>query len=254
MIVLFILIYAALAALVYLMFRVLRKTVRQIDKDSKKYYIDKLSEYDKLIDDKEKKLETLNKEIENKKVEAEAIKASANGNSKDFDISILDLMNKTKYQDSNFMAIEKLINDNFDYNYEKIVKEFLSKIDNEKDYKFCDKLRKKFTPQTIYELKILSDEKLEERLSEILTKRELEFFIVYKKTHLKFNFEEFITYLDQLVELNDPSMIIYVGERNISFNKLSKHIKTKYDPNIYKGIKILFRSRMYDFSLNGRDL
>ena len=236
------------------MFRVLKNAVNKIDEESKRYYVEKIDEYDKIIDDKENEINNLNQEIENKKVEAESIKSIVKNDGIDFDVNIIDILSRTKYQEDDFFKIEKKINENFNFDYEKIVRSFAEKVDSEKDYKFCRKLRKKFTPERIYELKTLTEDKLENRLHEMLDDKEFEIFNVYKNTHLKFNFDEFIIFLDELKALNDPHMVVYVGDRNVSFNDISKNIKTKYDANIYKGIKILFRQRMYDFSLNGRDL
>lgn len=251
---LFIGIYVILIALVFLMFRVLKNAVNKIDEESKRYYVEKLEEYDKIIDDKENKINDLNEEIKNKKVEAESIKSIVQNDGIDFDVNIVDILSRTKYQEDDFFKIEKKINENFNYDYEKIVKSFVEKIDFEKDYKFARKLRKKFTPEKIFKLKTLGEKELEEELSKMLDEKEFEIFMVYKNTHLKFNFDEYIIFLDELKALNDPHVIVYVGDRNVSFNDISKSVKTKYDANIYKGIKILFRNRMYDFSLNGRDL
>ena len=254
MVYLFIGVYIVLAVLVYLMFRVLKKSVDKIDDQSKTYYIDKLQEYDELINDKEEKLNILDEEIKNKKVEAERIKAEYDDDQIDFDISIIDVLSRTKYQDKNIFEIEKMINEKFNYNSEKIVEEFVKKTENVKNYEFCKRLKKKFNNKNLYDLKILTDAELEAKLKSMLTKKEYQLLESYKKTHLKFKLEEFMNYVDELVELNSPNIIVYVGSKNENYDYMNKYIKTKVDPTIYKGVKILYQSRMYDFSLNGKDL
>ena len=45
------------------MFFILRKTVKTINKQTKLYFVDKLQEYDYIIEKKEKQLENIEKEI-----------------------------------------------------------------------------------------------------------------------------------------------------------------------------------------------
>lgn len=236
------------------MFRVLKKSVDKIDDQSKTYYVDKLQEYDELINDKEEKLNILDEEIKNKRVEAENIKNNFEDDQIDFDISIIDVLSRTKYQDKNIFEIEKMINDKFNYDNEKIIEEFVKRIENTKNYDFCKKLKRKFNNAKMYDLKILQDQELENSLKKLLTKKEYQLLEAYKQTHLKFKLEEFVNYIDELVELNSPSITVYVGSKSENYDHLSKHIKTKIDSNIYRGVKILYQSKMYDFSLNGKDL
>ena len=55
--------------LMAILFFALRSTVKRIDYNTKKYFIEKLQDYDYLIDEKQKLLDELNKKIEeNKKI------------------------------------------------------------------------------------------------------------------------------------------------------------------------------------------
>ena len=66
MIVLFIVVSLIIAFLVFLMFIVLRKTVRIVNDQTKSYFVNKLQGYDDLITDKENKLYELEELIKNK--------------------------------------------------------------------------------------------------------------------------------------------------------------------------------------------
>lgn len=254
MVYLFIGVYIVLAILVYLMFKILKKSVEKIDDQSKTYYVNKLQEYDDLINDKEEKLESLNEEIKNKKVEAESIKNDINTDQIDFDISIIDVLSGTKYQDQSIFEIEKMINSKFNYDSEKIISEFIKNISNGKNYEFCKKLKRKFNRKNLYELKILSNKELQNKLKDMLDAKEYSILETYNQTHLKFDLDEFLNYLDELEILNNPKITVYVGNKEENYDHMSKYIKTKVDSSIYKGVKIMYQSRMYDFSLNGRDL
>ena len=66
----------------------------------------------------------------------------------------------------------------------------------------------------------------------------------------RFNMEDFIDYLNRLIELNDPTITVLVPSKNVNYDYIDKRVKTKVSENIYKGIKILYRNKIYDFSLN----
>ena len=62
--------------------------------------------------------------------------------------------------------------------------------------------------------------------------------------------KDFIDYLNRLIELNDPTVTILVSSNKENYDYIDKKIKTKVSNSIYKGIKILYRNKVYDFSLN----
>lgn len=254
MVLIFIGAYIALAILVYLMFRVLKKSVNSIGDQSKTYYIDKLDEYDEIINQKEEKINTLNEEIKNKKVEVESIKNDIAESSVDFDVDIIGVLASAKYRDKSLFEIEKIVDEEFSYDFEKIISEFIKQSNEAKDYDFCKKLRRKFSSKSIYEYNLLTKMELEEKLDQVLNEKEKKILSTYRKTHKKFSLDEFVNYLDELVALNDPKIIVYVGNKNENYDHLSKLVKTKVDKNIYRGIKISYRGKIYDYSLNGRNL
>ena len=63
-----------------------------------------------------------------------------------------------------------------------------------------------------------------------------------------------MVYLDQLVDLNSQKIVILVGSKNENYDHLSEYIETKYNDKIYRGIKIVYKNRVYDFSLSERNI
>ena len=57
--------------LVVLMFFILKSTVKKINSQTKLYFVDKLQEYDYLINEKESKLNQINEEIKEKELDKE---------------------------------------------------------------------------------------------------------------------------------------------------------------------------------------
>ena len=44
--------------------------------------------------------------------------------------------------------------------------------------------------------------------------------------------------------------MVLVPNDKVNYDYIDKNIKTKVSDDIYKGIKILYRNKVYDFSLN----
>ena len=236
------------------MFIVLKSTVKKINSQTKLYFVDKAQEYDYMIDKKLDKLSKINQELKEKELNKEETNDSINSNNYEFDYKIIDMLNKTKYQDKNIFEINKLIDESFDIDYVGVLKEFLKNIDNDESYNFAINLRNKFNSDTIYKLKILSELEQMELLKKNLNEKELQVYKAYLKLNNKHDIDNFIDYLNELVDLNNPNITVYVGNKTENYDHLSKYIKTIYSKDIYKGIKIIYKNKIYDYSLNERNV
>ena len=135
-----------------------------------------------------------------------------------------------------------------------MIKDFLSFTDDNKDYDFCSKLRDKFDSDTIYKFKTVIPSKLDEAYREYLNDREYSVYEAFKLVTVQNTIENFIDYLDRMKELNSPYIKILVGSRNENYNYLSEYIETIFSSKIYRGIKIIYKNKIYDFSLSERDV
>lgn len=245
----FIISFVVIILLVLAMSLILKNTVKTIDDKSKTYFVDKLKQYDYLIDEKEKKLSELEEELEKRKNGLEENKTREGKPTYDFDNSIIDLLTETNYLDKNIFAINKKIEEKFIINYEDLIKDFLSNIKGDNRYDFCVKLRNKFTPDEIYNIELMLPEERNAYLKKTLSEEEYKVYEIYLASN-KFNMEDFIDYLNRLIELNDPTVVVLVPNDKVNYDYIDKNIKTKVSDGIYKGIKILYRNKVYDFSLN----
>ena len=105
---------------------ILKNAVKQVDEKSKSYFVDKLKEYDYLIDEKEKKLSELESELEKRKNGLKDGNSDINNPNYDFDSSIIDMLTETNYLDKNIFELNKKIEEKFIINYEDLLKDFLS--------------------------------------------------------------------------------------------------------------------------------
>ena len=253
MIVLFIVVSLVVAFLIFVMFLILKKTVRIVNEQTKSYFVNKLQGYDDLITERENKLNEIDELIKNREIGKEENKKENNGGYA-FDTSVIDLFNSTQYQDKNIFELNKKIDENFVVNYEELVKDFLTFCDDSKDYKFCLRLREKFDSEQIYKFKSMMTSDMEEELKNFLTPKEYKIYDVFKLIISDHSIENFVVYLDQLVDLNSPKVVILVGSKYENYDHLSEYIETKYNDKIYRGIKIVYKNRVYDFSLSERNI
>ena len=233
MFILFAVAILVIVGLVGFMFFILKGTVKKINSQTKLYFVDKLQEYDYMINQKEEKLNSINQEIHKQSIKKTEEVVKPQKNTYEFDYQIIDLFNKTKYQDKNIFELNKKIDETFNINYIDLLKKFLEHIHDDKTYDFCLNLKDKFTSELVYELKIMNDKEQENKLKEILDDTE---------------------YLTELLDLNSPNIMVYVGSKSENYDYLSKYIKTIYSKDIYKGIRIIYRKKIYDYSLNERNV
>lgn len=237
------------------MFLILKKTVKKINTQTRLYFVDKSQEYDYLIKQKVDKLNQLDKEIKEKEANKKETVISNNKQSYDFDYSIINLLNNTEYQNRNIFELNKEIDNKFSIDYISLIKKFVTltkSADNQ--YSFCNNIKKKFTSDMVYKLKIMSDLELNDYLKKTLSDDEYKIYKLFTETNTKPNIDNFINYLNELIDLNNPLIVVYVGDKNENYDYLSDNIKTIYSTDIYKGIKIKYQNKIYDYSLNERNV
>lgn len=254
MVALFFISVLVIIVLVIFMFFILKGTVRKINSQTKLYFVDKLQEYDYLIDQKEEKLNRINQEIREKELKKDSEDTSTNRGTYEFDYQIIDLLNKTKYQDKNIFELNKRIDEKFDIDYVGLLRYFLEQVLDDGTYQFCINLREKFDSNRIFLLKMMGMEEQRESIKEFLDDREYLIYETFLKLNPKGDVDNFIDYMNELVDLNNPNILVYVGSKTENYDYLSKYIKTVYSKDIYKGIKIIYRNRIYDYSLNERNV
>ena len=134
------------------------------------------------------------------------------------------------------------------------MKDFLTFCDDSKDYEFCYNLRNKFDSDQIYRFKSMLDTEFEDGLKSFLTEKEFKIYEAFKLIISDHTIENFVVYLEQLVDLNSPKVTILVGNKHENYDHLSEYIETKYSDKIYRGIKIVYKNKVYDFSLSERNI
>ncbi|MCI8588123.1 MAG: hypothetical protein HFG40_00545 [Bacilli bacterium] len=232
-----------LTILTGVMFLLLKKIVKDISNQSKEYFALKLQDYDELVEQREQKLLELE---ENKKEEKEEKKESKTKETvvqipdKVVEYQIEDILQKAKEIDSKFSVDEESIINNF-------LKEKVTSSDDQL-YQELVILKQKIIDYGIYNLLTKNVDIKHEFLDQASdgVKDALWYHLQAVK---KIKITEFLEFLDLEIKKNDPTITIEVGEQGENYNHLSPYIQTVYNKKIYKGIKIYYQNRLYDYSL-----
>lgn len=234
--------------LAIILFIALKKLISTITEDSKNYYLKKIQDYDEQIYEKEKQLQSLEPKTEEEvKIREKEIKSTS------FDKSFLDVLNQTEYETVNVLKIANKVDEIFNIDEEKIIKDFVSKHAVDENYKILEAIEDKFSPNLIYKLKMLNTESQIKEISKLLNDEEYEIFNSYLERK-KFNLDKFLLELSLLLERTKPHIEVITGNHNKNYDYLSKYIKTTYSEDIYKGIIIKYQNQIYDYSIDERDV
>lgn len=230
-------------------------TIKRVNILVKKIFVDKLQEYDFLIEDKEKKVEELNKDIETKKSserELQELIDKLKAEREDLKQEEIDVVmpNGADYEDGNLLESYKKIKEGFNFDYEKKIKDFLNSevIEDDNKYNVYLNIRNYFSHKSIYKISTYNVNEQKIIVNGLLSDEEKELLkdLINKQ---KFNIVKFINRLDDLIKKSDPRIYIYVSNKNINFNNLHKNIETIYDEKITEGFKVEYKGKIYDYSI-----
>lgn len=230
-------------------------TVKRVNVLVKKIFVDKLQEYDFLIDDKEKKIEELNGNIEIKKNEEKELEDLINKlkiEAEDFKKEEVDVVmpKGADYEDGNLLENYKKIKEGFSFDYEEKIKKFLESEVTKDDGKFNVYLNIKnyFSHKTVYKISTYGSNEQRIIVNGLLTEDEKNLVKDLLDTS-KFNIVKFINKIEDLIKNNDPKIYIYVSDKNMKFNDLDSNIETVFDEKLTEGFKVEYKGKVYDYSI-----
>lgn len=231
-----------------IMFFSLKKLIESLNKDSQKYYFKTMQALDKKIEEKNKETneEITNKEFyeeDKKKVEVK----------EGIDKSLLDIYNNADYENENALKIANKVDAIFKIDEDKIISDFVKNNTVNENYKYYQSIYDRFSPNLIYKLKMLDKENQINEISKMLNEEEYKLFYDYLKSH-KFKLNRFLLDFELNIEKTNPVIEVITGDKSKNYNHINPYVKTSYSDDIYKGIIIKYQDRIYDYSINERDV
>lgn len=244
-----VLFFVLIILLIIVMFLLLKRLIFKINQLSMDYFLDKLKAYDNLIEEKEKKIKELNELINNKefKLYEKENNVNVTSNNPTFLYDLKDI----SYKDEDIFKRMKEVNNKFNFSNKKIVSNFLKNnfdMDAIDDYnKYCE-VRDKLDSGMVFDILTKKESKQMDMVRGLLGDYG-EIFDSFMKDHKKFDLKKFISYLNKIIKQLDPYIYIYVGNKKENYDDINEYIHTEYDDSIFKGIKIIYRGKLYDYSI-----
>lgn len=239
-----IIIIVVLILMTIAIFFLLRNAVKNVNKEAKVYFTLKTQEYTSNEDEIEKdKEETKKEEKLQEKTESEQKQES----------TVVYVEENKDYEVEGLLEIVKKIDNKFALEYEKIIRKFIAEKTNNADlnqYINLKRMKDYIENIGIYNLITIENEKREQKMLTELRLIDEDILNRYILGRQQFNVEEFMNYLDYEMSKCDPTIYVLVGDKNKDYSNIDKRIKTIYTDKIYKGIKIIYKSKMYDYSLS----
>lgn len=235
-----------LLILVIITFLFFKRIVNKVNEQSKLYFTLKLQEYDELVKEKEEKLKQIKEDNDNKEKSNE-IKEDMSKTP----VIVLD-DNKRKYQVDDLLKTVKKVEDRFKIDNEKILKQFLNNKPTKEElvrFNHLEKMKQEITKIGIYNIITSTDENLLNELFDKLRMVDVDIVDAFALNTTNPTVEDFLNYLENELNKCDPHIYVEVGDKNVNFDYLSDRIVTEYNEKIYKGIMVIYRNKMYDYSL-----
>lgn len=221
-------------------FFLLKYEVKKINEKAKVYFTLKTQEYtNDVLEKKSKIIVEKNEKEETKKQENEK--------------SVIYVDQKSDYVIDNLFGVMKHIDDKFSIDSHAVIKEFIkNNVKNEDNYRYNKliEMKKYITDIGIYNIVINDDDNFINNIRKHLILIDEDIYNEFFLGKDDFDVEEFINYLDFEIGKYDPNVYIYVGDKDVNYDFLDKRIRTVYNPNIYRGIKIIYKNVLYDYSLS----
>lgn len=242
-------------------FVLFKNIIKNINENAKKYFVNKLQNYDYLLEEKQTKLEELRAELneaENKNI--------LDRKDDTYDIDGDRLLNGTKqnsiqydlrtpeFREVQFFDNYRQVKRVFTVDNENIIKNFIKEHKNDKEnkeYQALKKIRQKFDGDGIYGCLTLDPEDQIKILNDTLTAGEKKVvkFPEMIENEKEFSIKKMISYIDNRMEEIEPTIYIFTNGLDRRYDSIDENIVMKQYNNMSEGIIIKYRNKIYDFSI-----
>ena len=222
------------------LFYIIKGIIDGIKDKSKLYFAMKIQEYEDGLKKEKDSVETNNK-----------YKVSDTSNSDDsVNNTFVYVENRNDYEIEDVFLLTKLIDKDFSLNTEDLIINFISKNANYKNYDLYDnlvKLQERIDDIGLYSL--VTNASVREAFIDLVKSNYKNIYKDYTLVNKDFDINNFISYVKSELDKNNPSIYVFVGREDENYDKIDDRIKTIYDNSIYKGFKIVYKNKLYDYSL-----
>ena len=241
-------------------FILFKNIMKSMNENAKKYFVNKLQDYDYILEEKQTRLEQIRTELKEIEEHKNILDKTEDG---EIEKSVPKMEEKSReikydlktpeYRETQFFNNYKEVKKIFTVDNERIIKEFIGQHKNDKEdkeYRALKKLREKFDQAAIYGCLTLNPSDQIKILDEVLTVTEKKLVKFQEiKQDEKFNIKKFIKSIDLRMEKLEPTIYIYTNGLDKRYDLIDSNIIMKQYNNMSEGIIIKYRNKIYDFSI-----
>jgi len=231
------------------MFLVLKRTVKMVNESSKKYFVNTIKEYDQIIDKKQEKLIQAKELTEVKPNQIKKEKEYINKDETYINLKI------PSYIDETFFENYRKINETFNIDKEKTIQDFINKYVKEDEYienKKYEDLKRKLNFEETYKMIGMDETEKNKYIEQNFNEQEKDIIKEFKQKYKKLDISKLKTYLDEQIDRTSPIIYVKVGSKYENYDRINPNIRTIYDDKVYTGMIIIYKSKIYDYSLGWR--
>ena len=240
-------------------FILFKNIMKSMNENAKKYFVNKLQDYDYILEEKQTKLEKIRAEIlefeQHKNILENTDEVQENIPKVEEKIKDVKYDLKTpEFRETQFFNNYKEIKKIFTIDNEKIIKDFIQEHRNNKEdreYKALKKLREKFDQEAVYGCLTLNSADQIKILDEVLTatEKKLVKFQEMTKENKKFSIKMLIDFIEHRIEILEPTIYIYTNGLEKRYDLIDNNIVMKQYNNMSEGIIIKYKNKIYDYSI-----
>jgi len=234
-------------------------TIRSVNVLTKKNFIEKLQEYDSLVDERQTQLTTLNEEIETRKVENEQLaleakkiakKQAMHGINNSIGGKIVMPRTPSLVSDDIWEQYRK-IKKNFSFDVVTIVRQFIREHPENREktqlYRVYYKMRRILNFEAVFKLSTFQNEE-QRRIVRRLFGQDAQ-YLEDLLSREEFNISDVVGELDDFLSTNDPRVFVLVPDEDINYNYIDQRVVTRFDPTITEGFRIMYQGTYTDYSI-----
>ena len=250
-------IYIAVTVILLLMngffFYVFKGILTRLKRFSQNNLLRQAGVFDELIQNKQEELLVVQKMIQDENEAGEAlpnqVRAIKTAEAPDY-LKI----KQGSYRDSDFTANYRHIRQSFDFDREACVRSVAASLPPHDPAEACRALLGRFSLEDTYQLSTLEAEQQLGILADVLNAQEADIVKQYSAGAERFEFYEFLAWLESRVFELSGEVIVRTGRQDESYDGIDRRVRTEYDQNVCEGIYIVTGGRIYDFSLRDREI
>jgi hypothetical protein len=241
-------IIVVLLLMTVVIFFILKNTVSNINEQGRVYFTLKLQQYEKEFEGKHANDNERNKGLEEQRTNnVKSVSQIARSG------SLVYVDEKLDYQVSDLLKLVKKIEKGFIVDNEAVIQAFIKEkveTDNFKKYDKLKKVKDYIMSLGVYQILTTNEENFIENVEREIEKIDHKIYHRYIMTADEFEIEDFLNYVENEMGTCDPTIYVIVGGEDENYDKLDDRIKTIFDDRVYKGIKIIYKNKLYDYSLS----